>query len=376
MKPLRTLSLAILLVGLVCSPSATQAPTGLVMDAKVPSTALEGNPLGDAAARNVSIYLPPSYRQGERRYPVLYLLHGYGGANRTFQNKGWVDAPSLADKAFAQLAANEFLIVMPDARNLYGGSFYTDSAAAGDWETFIVRELVNYIDTEYRTVRDPAARGLAGHSMGGYAALKLAMKHPNVFGAVYALSPCCMDWGKDLSLENPAWKDTLSFRSVEDFHAARTALRNLRDGDPNGIRRFLSIVYLAMAAAWSPAPAKAPLFVDLPVEPAEDGWRPVPGVRAQWSANLILPMTPQYHGNLRRLRAIALDVGRQEEFDHILQGCRAFSRLLGEYRIEHTFEEYDGDHGNRIPQRVEQKLIPFFVQAFAATKKKAKPATQ
>jgi hypothetical protein len=125
---------------------------------------------------------------------------------------------------------------------------------------------------------------------------------------------------------------------------------------------------MALAAAWSPAPAKPPLYVDLPVEPAESGWRPVPGVQARWSANLILPMAPQYRGNLRRLRAIVLDVGRQEEFEHILTGSHAFSRLLTEYGIAHTFEEYEGDHSNRIPQRLEEKVLPFFLRVFAEAK--------
>ena len=249
MKKLRNVSVALLLAGLACPVALAQEPAGVVVDAKVTSTALEGNPLGDSNVRNVSIYLPPSYREGQRRYPVLYLLPGYGGSNRAFQTKGAVDVPAMANKAFAHAPAGEFIIVIPDARNLYGGSFYTDSAAAGDWETFIVRELVKYVDSEYRTVRDPAARGIAGHSMGGYTALKQAMKHPDMFGAVYGLSPCCMDWGKDLSLENPAWQDTLKFRSVEDFQSAARELRNMKEDDPAALQKFFSIVFVAMAAA-------------------------------------------------------------------------------------------------------------------------------
>lgn len=366
-----------LLVGLLASAAAAQQGTGVVVDEKVPSAALEGNGLGDPVTRNVSVYLPPSYRHGERRYPVLYLLHGYGGTNRTFQSKDWVNAPALADKAFAKHAAGEFIMVMPDSSNLYAGGFYTDSVVAGDWETFIVRELVDYIDGKYRTVRDPAARGIAGHSMGGYAALKLAMKHPDVFGSLYGLSPCCLGWGKDLSLENPAWEETLGFRSVEDVQAAMKELESLKGDDPAALRKFFSIVFVAMAAAWSPDPGNAPLYVDFPVERTENGWRPVPGIEARWSANLILPMTPQHHGNLKRLGAIAFDVGRQEEFEHILEGSRELSRLLKEHHIEHTFEEYDGTHGSRIPQRMEEKVIPFFWRAFAApVEEMKKPAAR
>ena len=101
---------------------------------------------------------------------------------------------------------------MPDASNRYGGSFFTNSVTTGNWEDFIVRDLVAFVDGRYRTLRRPASRAIAGHSMGGYAAIKLAMKHPDVFGSVYSLSACCLDWGGDLSPDNAAWKTTVACR--------------------------------------------------------------------------------------------------------------------------------------------------------------------
>jgi Putative esterase len=69
---------------------------------------------------------------------------------------------------------------------------YSNSKTTGDWETFIAVELVNYIDSHYRTIPDRASRGLTGHSMGGYGTFRIGMKHPEVFSSLYAMSACCM----------------------------------------------------------------------------------------------------------------------------------------------------------------------------------------
>src|SRR5207237_5134929 len=103
----------------------------------------------------------------------------------------------------------------------------------------------------YRTLPSTVSRGIGGHSMGGYGALELAMKHPDRFGAAYGLSSACLGWGGDLSLTNPAWDATLSFKSFDDFQENE--------------KLYLCQAYMAVAAAWSPNPAKAPFFADLPV---------------------------------------------------------------------------------------------------------------
>src|SRR5207248_11001040 len=133
-----------------------------------------------------------------------------------------------------------------DAANRFGGSFFTNSVATGDWEDCVVNDLVTFVDTKYRTRPDAASRGVAGHSMGGHGARKLAMKHPDRFGAAYGLSSAWLGWGGDLSVTSSAWDATLSFKSFDDFRQ-----------DEN---LYLSQAYMALAAAWSPNPAKGPFF--------------------------------------------------------------------------------------------------------------------
>src|SRR5262249_20328107 len=152
-------------------------------------------------------------KDGERRYPVVFLLHGYEGSGRQWLGDAEWGIRNVMDRLTAAGKSREMIVVMPDAKNRLGGSFYTDSVAAGNWEQFLSRELVAHVARKYRTLARPASRGAAGHSMGGYGAILLAMKHPDTFGAAYALSPAVLGWGGDLTTENPAWDTTLSFRT-------------------------------------------------------------------------------------------------------------------------------------------------------------------
>jgi S-formylglutathione hydrolase FrmB len=144
---------------------------------------LVGNLEGDSPDREVYIYLPPSYlTQTNRRYPVAYMLHGYG--LHATQWVGFINV-AAADKHAAE---KEMIVVMPDAFTVNDGSFYSNSKTTGDWEKFIAVDLVKYVDSHYRTKANRLSRGLGGHSMGGYGTFRIGMKYPNVFGSLYSMS--------------------------------------------------------------------------------------------------------------------------------------------------------------------------------------------
>jgi S-formylglutathione hydrolase len=158
---------------------------------KVHGKSLEGNLEGDSADRDVFVYLPPSYTTSKnRRYPVVCFLHGYGINAERYWNI--MTVPDTADKDMTSGAAHEMILVHPDAFTIYNGSMYSSSPTTGDWEAFLTQELVSYVDTHYRTLANRDSRGLAGHSMGGYGTLRMAMKYPEVFSSVYAMSSCCL----------------------------------------------------------------------------------------------------------------------------------------------------------------------------------------
>jgi S-formylglutathione hydrolase FrmB len=324
------------------------AQQGTVVETTVDCPSLEGNLVGDLTRRPLAVYLPPSYReQPTRRYPAVYLLHGYQGSHKQWMagGKEW-NLRDVMDRLIRAGKVRELIVVMPDATNRFGGSFYTSSITTGSWEDCIVKDVVAFVDKTYRTLPAAASRGIAGHSMGGYGALKLAMKHPEVFGAAYGLSAACLGWGDDLSVTSPAWAATLSFTGFDDLK--------------RGEQLYLSQAYLALAAAWSPNPANRPFFVDLPVARRGGEYQRVEAVEARWSANMPLAMVDQYRTNLQRLRGIGFDVGRRDQFSHIPPTNRAFAAALKRNGVKHAFEEYDGDHNDRVPERIEAHLLPFF----------------
>jgi S-formylglutathione hydrolase FrmB len=321
--------------------------TGTVVKRTIHSPSLVSNLVSEPVDRELNVYLPPSYAaEPKRKYPSIYLLHGYQAKYQQWMpTLGW-NIRSVMDRLIAKGEVREMIIVMPDGRNRYGGSFYANSVTTGNWEDYITEDLISFIDGEYRTITAASARGVAGHSMGGYGAIRLAMKHPDRFGAVYALSPACLGWGGDLSLDNPAWDITTGFSRFNDLEHHRND--------------YLAQALLALAAAWSPDPAKPPFFADLPVSGRGAGRQHDPNVVARWSANMPVAMVDEYRSQLARLRGIAFDVGTKDDFSHIPLTCRQLSSALARNGIKHTFEEYDGDHNSQAAIRVGSKLLPFF----------------
>src|SRR5580765_1325785 len=254
---------------------------------KVHGKSLEGNLEADSPDRDVAVYLPPSYAADKsRRYPVVYLLHGYGGRDDTFNGR-LATLPDTADSLAASGAAKEMIVVMPNAFSLHKGSMYSNSVTTGDWETYVSRDLVVYVDGHYRTIPERVSRGLAGASMGGYGAIRIAMKRPDVFSSLYILSACCLTAQLNPRLEAMA--------AAEAIHSREQAAAAERGPS----------VTLASAAAWSPNPANPPLFLDLPVK---DG-KVRPEIVAKWAANSPLAMIDQYIPNLKTYRAIGMDIG-------------------------------------------------------------------
>ena len=325
-------------VGLALSAADNPPLHGTVERIKVHGKALEGNLEGDSADRDVSVYLPPSYKSHPHdRYPVVYLLHGYTdnddnwfGAKHLF-----VDAPAAFDKAISAGAAREMIVVMPNAYTAYMGSMYSNSVTTGDWEAFLTHDLVAYMDAHYRTIPNRMSRGLAGHSMGGYGTIRLGIKFPEVFSSIYVLSACCLE--PSLSVESPSLVKAEGIRSAADLAKADFGTRAM----------------VASAAAWSPNPNNEPLFFDLPWL----GGKFQPQVAQKWDANAPLAMLDQYVPNLKRLHAIAGDVGTK---DTLLVSNQELDRRLAVYGIPHTFETYDGDHVSGIQGRLEKKVLPFF----------------
>jgi len=170
-------------------PVVPGAKTVKVEQIKVHGTALEGNLEGDTLDRDVFVFLPPSYAgEKSRRYPVVYALHGYSIGAEQWTHE--IHVPQTIEGAFAQ-GVKEMIVVLPDSKTVHNGSMYSSSITTGNFEEFIAHDLVAYIDAHYRSLPERLSRGLVGHSMGGYGATRIGMKHSDVFGSLYIMSPCC-----------------------------------------------------------------------------------------------------------------------------------------------------------------------------------------
>ncbi len=331
-------------VGLGAAPSGSAAADlnkGRVETVTVHSRALEGNLMGESPDREVAVYLPPSYiKERTRRFPVVILLHGYSLTDKywiggTAEGARGIDTPGAMDRDIASGKSREMILVMPDGNSKYDGSMYSSSVTSGDWEGFIADDLVEYIDSHYRTLSNRDSRGLAGHSMGGYGAIRIGMKRPDAFSALYVLSACC--------LMNDPVSLAQRLRSAPADSGAGNAPR--RNAFPN--------VLNAEAAAWSPNPKKPPSYFDLPGDDGVD----TALLAHKWAANSPLVMLDQYVGNLKLYSAIAIDVGRQ---DTLAASNEQLANALSANGVNHTFETYEGDHVNHIADRVEQNVLPFF----------------
>jgi len=311
---------------------------------RIHGRALEGNLEGNAVDREAIIVLPPGYQAEQtRRYPVVYALHGYSiGAEQWIRE---IHVPQTIEGAFAK-GARPMIVVFPDSKTVHNGSMYSNSVTTGHFEDYIWRDVVSYVDEHYRTLPDRDNRGLVGHSMGGYGASRIGMKHPDVFGSLYIMSPCCMS-PRGAGPSNPASEEALA--------AVKTPADSAKL--PFGLR-----TQLAVAAAWSPNPQNPPLYFDLPVGPNQQA------VLAKWAANAPLAFIDQYIENLRRYRALAIDVGDQ---DNLKTDTSRLHEILDTYHVMHAFEIYPGTHTSQVAFRFQDHVMPFFSTSlsFAAARR-------
>jgi S-formylglutathione hydrolase FrmB len=322
-------------------PVVPGARAATVERVKIHGAALEGNLEGNAVDRDAIVFLPPSYaKDTARHYPVVYALHGYSiGAEQWAPE---IHVPQTIEGAFAQ-GAQEMIVVLPDSKTVHNGSMYSSSVTTGDFERYVSDDVVAWTDAHYRTIPRRSSRGLVGHSMGGYGATRIAMKHPDVFGSVYIMSPCCLA---------PRGAGSPGGDAEKALEAVKTP------ADSAGLP-FFARAQLASAAAWSPDPKNPPLYLQLPTR----GGEPQPDVIAKWAANAPLAFLDQYVGNLRRYRAIALDVGDQ---DRLRADTEKLHDALDRYGIANTFEVYPGTHTSKVADRFQNHVMPFFSRNLCA----------
>jgi S-formylglutathione hydrolase FrmB len=342
------------------------------------SKILKDNPLGDPHVRKLAVWLPPQYDDapGKRRFPVLYDLVGFTGSGLAHTNwKPFGDnVPERTARLIREQKMGAAILVFPDCFTALGGNQYVNSSAIGDYADYLTREIIPFVDREFRTVASREHRGCFGKSSGGYGSIIHGMKYARYWGAIADHSGDAYfdfvywhDWPNTL---NELSKYRLPKRKPGAYDArTESSHKGLPQGlDDGRIKRFLAHVWkkeklttaeghcimnLCMAATYDPAPRTLLGFrVPFNLESGEvidKRW-------SKWREHDPINLVTKYRDNLKSLRGIYIDCGWRDQY-HIHYGARILSNRLAVARIRHTYEEFDDDHSD-IDYRMDASL-PF-----------------
>ena len=311
----------------------------MIVHERIGSTHLAGNLMDDPSERDLYVYLPPQYEESDRRYPVAYLLHGYGLSAATMVQPpngdygwGWM-APleDVLDPVFTKQGARELIVVIVDGWSKLGCSQYVNSSVNGDYESYIVEEIVAFVDERFRTIPSPDSRAVFGYSSGGFGAWHLGSRNPEVFGVLAMLSG---DSYFEVS-EKPRF-----FRFYDAIYPDEP------DGPVEG--QSDSRLCYGLASCYSPNPLKPPYYSDFPVEYSSG--RVLQEIWDQW---LSFDPAVNWHDrldNVRALRGILLDAGTRDEHNYHW-GHRLLHDGLTKAGVRHEFQEHDGTHTSRFHER-------------------------
>src|SRR5687767_13378248 len=360
----------------------SKGPAGTLVVLEHTSKILKDNPLGDPHVRKVAAWLPPQYDEGRknRRFPVLYDLVGFTGSGLAHTNwKPFGDnVPERAARLIREQKMGPAIIVFPDCFTALGGNQYVNSPAIGDYADYLTREIIPFVDQEFRTLAGREHRGCFGKSSGGYGAIIHGMKYARHWGAIADHSGDAYfdfvyrhDWPNTL---NELQRHRRPRRTPGRYDALRDSRRKrLADGlDDGRIRRFLEAVWkkeklssaeghcimnLCMAATYDADP-RAPLGFRVPFnmetgELIEERWR-------RWLRHDPINLVGRYRDNLKSLRGIYIDCGWRDQY-HIHYGSRILSKRLAAAGIRHVYEEFDDNHSD-IDYRMDVSL-PFLYRA-------------
>lgn len=337
--------IVIILLNFVSNTVFCQYNQGTIVHETLVSASILNNQGGENASRHVAVYLPHDYQSTNKRFSVVYWLHGFGLTETDSIYYKMTEWQELIDKAIATKVINPIIMVFVDNTTQYWGSNYANSALTGNWEDLMSKEIVQHIDKRYRTLATNKSRAIAGYSMGGYGAMRIAMKHPDIFSSVYALSPAMGNMTEDFSITQ--------FWAFEN--AANAKSKDELKGD------FQAMALLAYGRTFTPNLNKPPFYCDLPLTFQNDMEVIHDDILKIWHDNTLSGLIDDNISGLRALKAIKFDWGRAD-IPYIKTSCRSITDKLKNYGISHIAEEFNGDHD--IPQFTKDgpllsEMLPF-----------------
>lgn len=314
------------------------------------SKVLKSNPLDDPYERDLLIYLPPSYQQDKSRYPVVYCLAGLtASAQSWFNFQAWI--PRMDERVDQLIASgmNEMILVFPDCFTRYGGSQYLDSFAVGMYRSYLLQEIIPFVDVNYRTKRDRRYRGILGKSSGGYGAITISMDHPDLFAAVACHSG-------DMYFEYAYLPDfPPAVRALEKAGGIQQYLKEFEHLPKSGKDDHALINIVAMSACYSPNLQSKPHLFDLPFE--EGTGRLNDTVWKRWKEKDPVEIVGRKGTQLKDFGVVYLDCGTRDEYALNL-GSRIFVSELKKRKVKYEYEEFEGGHSH-TQYRYDHSLLRF-----------------
>jgi S-formylglutathione hydrolase FrmB len=302
------------------------------------SQALKDNPLHDPATRPVPVFLPAQATNGAR-LPVVYYLPGYGNTTESFIlfSNLWLK--------FTQKIADEVtpvVIVMVDGKTRWGGSQYLNSSAQGNYEDYVCGEIVPAVESRHPAPTNGVRRIIAGHSSGGFGALRLGMARPDRFDAVIAMSPDSDFPTSHLPLVKIAAVTNAPLMEIEKIASGELPVPN--DGDLN--------YALGLSAAYAPRginhPGEFEWLYDAHGNFRVEVWQ-------RWLTNDPLTIVNQNPNAFAAGQAIYLAGAVKDEFSANI-GARKIFEVLQLRPARCAFYEPPGHHADHIRDRLQRGL--------------------
>ena len=335
-------------LALVLGPLVVHAADGgRVETRELRGESLAHSLIGTNPVRKMTVYLPAGYETSTQRYPVIYYLpNPLAQFDEAFYHG---PAREMLDRAIAAGEIGKTIFVAVDMATPLGCSWYVNSPVTGNWEDFMVRDAVPYVDANFRTVPSRDSRGILGDFMGGYGAIRFGMTHPEIFGTVYALHPVGTGSGIYTMYSRPDWKLMEHIRSIDEVK-----------NSPFGL------IFTSIFQAGVPNVNKPPLYIDLQAHAVGDTLEIDSAVTERLRDNFLLEtMIGKYADNLKSLRGLRFDWARNDgNQDHVYSN-QAFTHKLNEFGIPHEAEEYNGVWGTGnwgVDGRVYTEALPFFAR--------------
>ena len=323
----------------------------------IPSPSLKDALIDPHKTYKVGISLPPSYEKSNKKYPVVYNLSGYT------VYPGQYPATEALNDSYKKGLLKEMIVVDISGYNVFLGTMYTNSTVTGKWEDFITKDIIKFMDKNYKTIPKKETRAIMGHSMGAAGAANISIRHADKFSIVYLMSPAVGESAEKYMSQMFSNNSTLNQLEILSEKLINVKDKNFQSEIIKNLEKFENkhtlMWTLAYGMAFSPDRTK-PLKMKLPYKKDKKGkYIKNQQVYDEWIsgfAEFDLKIK-QNKEALKAYKLIAINCGNKDSRS-IVNGTKRFTELLSSNNIPYSMDWYDGDHSNRVGEKLVNSVFP------------------